>query len=482
MKKLALHGIGGGRQEATFELEELYITLRTISKIKLSEEEQHALIAEAAEMLPGEEARLKERFDIEQMTTVSVNRALAERRQLVILGDPGSGKSTLLKYLATVYGRALRDQIPLVKERFDLDEEGLLPVFLELSKLGGWLSRTAPESDQKDGPDSLINTWLETLPDGIGMSRAFIEPYLKAGQAVFLLDGLDEVANPELRRRVARIVEGVARFYGDCRYLVSSRIAGFIGPAVVRGRIPSGDRTSHLQKPISKTFYSTGTGSSPAATAQKGKRRPPLAQTETAKLINAMADKPHIRELAINPLLLTVIALVHRTKALPDRRAELYKEAVEVLIHKWDAGHGLRPREIAGHRIDANKIRIILQAVALHMHEKNRGGQREIDYDDLKAILAEQFRKMYGTEVDIDLMVDGFINLIEERAGLLIARENRSRYAFSHLTFQEYMTAGAVADLDGDHFRYTLERIGDSWWREVILLTAGYLSDGGWAR
>ena len=51
-------------------------------------------------------------------------------------------------------------------------------------------------------------------------------------------------------------------------------------------------------------------------------------------------------------------------------------------------------------------------------------------------------------------------------------------YGFAHLTFQEYLAARAVADRD-DALPYTLERLVDPWWREVILLEAGYLSTQG---
>ena len=66
------------------------------------------------------------------------------------------------------------------------------------------------------------------------------------------------------------------------------------------------------------------------------------------------------------------------------------------------------------------------------------------------------------------------MQVIEARAGLLVAR-GEGVYAFSHLTFQEYLAALAMAARD-DYVAYTLTHTADSWWREVILLEAGYLS------
>ncbi|MCP4423009.1 MAG: SUMF1/EgtB/PvdO family nonheme iron enzyme, partial [Chloroflexi bacterium] len=62
----------------------------------------------------------------------------------------------------------------------------------------------------------------------------------------------------------------------------------------------------------------------------------------------------------------------------------------------------------------------------------------------------------------------------QERTGLLVAR-GEGVYAFSHLTFQEYLAALAAAGRRDD-IAYILERTPDSWWREAILLVAGHLS------
>jgi formylglycine-generating enzyme required for sulfatase activity len=70
--------------------------------------------------------------------------------------------------------------------------------------------------------------------------------------------------------------------------------------------------------------------------------------------------------------------------------------------------------------------------------------------------------------------VERFLTVVEERTGLLAAR-GEGVYAFSHLTFQEYLAALAVAARD-DYVEVALAHSAAAWWREVILLTAGYLS------
>ena len=117
----------------------------------------------------------------------------------------------------------------------------------------------------------------------------------------------------------------------------------------------------------------------------------------------------------------------------------------------------------------------MLQSVALHMHERQ---VKEIDRRRPAAPPGDAVPgKRAMTAGEAGQAVDRFLQVIEERTGLLIAR-GEGVYAFSHLTFQEYLAALAVADRD-DYIAYTLARVPDPWWREVILLEAGYLSTQG---
>jgi predicted NACHT family NTPase len=113
----------------------------------------------------------------------------------------------------------------------------------------------------------------------------------------------------------------------------------------------------------------------------------------------------------------------------------------------------------------------VLQHLALTMHEQ---AIKEIDAEPLRNILMRQLGDAVADPRDLDATVDRFLKVIQERSGLLIAR-GEGTYAFSHLTFQEYLAALAIAGGD-DYVDYTLRRTADEWWREVILLEAGHLS------
>ncbi len=197
------------------------------------------------------------------------------------------------------------------------------------------------------------------------------------------------------------------------------------------------------------------------------------AAEQTRQLLQAIEANERVRELAINPLLLTVIAMVHRDRVkLPDRRAELYAEAIDVLLGKWEEAKGVAEVAILdGKPFDAGDKRLMLQHLALYMHEQK---QKEIAADDLRHWLEERFYEITQDQREARRAISHFLNVIEERTGLLAAR-GEGVYAFSHLTFQEYLAALAVAGRD-DYVAYALKHVAEPWWREVILLTAGYLS------
>ncbi len=163
---------------------------------------------------------------------VSVNEALADHNRLVVLGDPGSGKTTLLRYLALLFARDMAEESALVKERLGLDEPGRLPILPPLRKIGAFLKNSGSHDDGTEGHGLLLDFLTRYLKnERIDLPDDFFDHWLRSGKAVVFLDGLDEVADPELRRRVSRLVEAFTRAFPECRYVVASRIVGYIGSA-----------------------------------------------------------------------------------------------------------------------------------------------------------------------------------------------------------------------------------------------------------
>ncbi len=467
---LQLQGIRSGGRLVHIELDDIYICLRATQQHLITAEERW--LDEEKTLAPREKARLAAEATLTTETvTVSIKQSLSSHPRLVVLGDPGSGKSTLLRYLALSYARDLTVGGRRVQAMLGSDEPSRLPILLPLRHIGRFLQARPDEGTE--GHARLIEFLLDSLAnERIELPEDFFDPWLTRGETVILLDGLDEVADPELRRRVSRLVESFTRTYDRCRYVVTSRIVGYTGPARLGESYAVTTVLDFSRDDIARFL---GNWHRLITVAQMGECESADAHAakQTRRLLHSIDHNPRIRDLAINPLLLTVIAMVHRDRVkLPDRRAELYAEAVDVLLGKWEEAKGVQemPVLLNDQPFDTGDKRLLLQDLALYLHERN---QKQIKIEDLHDFLHARFTGLLRDAYMVEQTVDRFITMIEERTGLLVAR-GEGVYAFSHLTFQEYLAALGVAARD-DYVAYTLKRASDLWWREVILLEAGYL-------
>jgi hypothetical protein len=201
---LQLQGIRSGGKLVNIELEHIYIRLKATCTHTLEAEE--AWLSEERWQAPGESQKRPEAPRTET-ATVKVEEALAEHTRLVVLGDPGSGKTTLLCYLALCFARDRADGLTVVHDRLGLAESGYLPILLPLRNLGAYVKANYPTDDGTEGHQRLLEFLrLYWRGERIDIPDDFFEVSLAAGQVVILFDGMDEVGDFDLRRRVARLI------------------------------------------------------------------------------------------------------------------------------------------------------------------------------------------------------------------------------------------------------------------------------------
>ncbi len=360
-------------------------------------------------------------------------------QNLVITGSPGSGKTTLVQHITLVLASR--------RKQSNIKAPDKLPILLFL--------RNHAEAIKEDDGYSLakaahFSLQLNKMPEP--PPPEWFERYLKQGECLVMLDGLDEVADLALRQQTATWIDRQADAYGNNRFIITSRPFGYrsnplTGVSILEVQPFNTDQVSRF---IQRWYL--------ANEIKSFKLNDPgvqlRAQEGAEDLIQRVRNTPSLSALAVNPLLLTMIATVHRYRSsLPERRVELYSEIADVFLGKRQSARGL------SQFLTPAQKQNVLQPLAYHMMQNK---QREIELDEALEVINEPLGLVSPTENGAD-----FLKMIENSSGLLLERESLE-YSFAHLTFQEYFAAMYV--LEKQLGQELVMYVEDSWWHETIRL------------
>ena len=397
--------------------------------------------------------RQRETMQQRESAPVMLEEALKNNSKVVILGGPGSGKSTMLRYASLILAQE--------NELDKTDTE--IPIYLELSRFA---DRDNLQQSFLEFIYDYVNSTLNvSLPDG------FFEKFLDQGKCILLLDGLDEVGTLGQRVEVKNIVSLLASRYSANKFVVTSRIAGYREASLSHDflHFTICDLTPDDVKDFAHKWYVTKEGESKDA------------HDKADNLINAIGRNPRVSALASNPLMLTIIALIHRVEAeLPNQRIKLYDKCTESLLHTWEV---VKKRN--DEYMSETEKRKRVEWIAYWMQDIPGSGERErtVRKSQIEQKLTEFLinrNKMAESEAEEE--AESFINQIRRRTGVLVEK-GREMYSFAHLTFQEYFSACYISrqavkeGVNGLWEKEIKPRIHDPRWREVILLLMGKLND-----
>ncbi len=388
------------------------------------------------------EALERYRQDYFQQPARKALEAVSESQRAVILGDPGAGKSTLLQYLALGWVEG---------------ETSALPLLIELREYA-----IAQESN-----------FLEFLHRGRGVDWQFdqqqLHQYLQENPALVMFDGLDEVFD---RATQAAIVDDIIRFsqqYPKAQILVTSRIIGYNPDRLQQAgfshfTIQALD-TDEIHEFIDR-WYTLALGND----ADKLRL--------VTRLKDAIANSKAIRNLADNPLLLTMMAILNRRQELPRDRADLYDQASRVLLYHWDVDH--KRLQLPMDAIGRREKQEMLRAIAYVMQAGESGLKGNLISTDRLAHLLTTYLRDQGFSKPRE-KANLLIHQLRERNFILCYR-GADTYGFVHRTFLEYFCAIEIV------YRFEKQRtltfaqlrdevFGQHWqdetWHEVLRLICG---------
>ncbi|BAZ47429.1 hypothetical protein NIES4103_00300 [Nostoc sp. NIES-4103] len=372
-------------------------------------------------------------------------------KYVVILGDPGSGKSTLLQYLALNWAESpLNNSISLP-----------IPVLIELrTYMRRWCNNECQNFLEFHHQCSGVIAHL---------NQHQLHEQLKAGNALVMFDGLDEVFDPGLREDVITDIHRFTNDYPNVQVIVTSRVIGYKPQRL----LDAGFRHFMLQDLDSEQIqdficrWHELTFSDEADKLRKRER-----------LKRGIANSKAITELAGNPLLLTMMAILNRNQELPRDRAELYNQASRVLLHQWDVERALvEDKRLDPKTIDYKDKQAMLRQVAYFMQTGEKGlAGNLISAGNLEKILTDYLKTIeYDKPREAGRVM---INQLRTR-NFMLCFVGADYYAFVHRTFLEYFCAwefvwqfkesqtlsieGLKQDVFGQHWQ-------DETWHEVLRL------------
>ena len=437
----------------------------------------------------------------------SVFEVIASHPLIVITGAAGTGKSSLCRFIVTALAYACDPRAERQDKVKGLDMLGaswihgsILPIYVSLRDFCN-TPELFPQSLAAGSSESLLN-YIKKIT---GSLAKHLESYLTQTEslthgALLVLDGLDEVYEAKDRIILQRVIERWADRFPNCRLIVTSRTYAYRHDSRWRlsERFVSAELApfswnqvkSYIERwyvNVAKTRPSVLGGS---AGAMK------QAALMAAGLNKTIRDNRSLWPLARHPLMLALLTLIHEDyKQLPNKRAELYEQTVE-LLDRWNIPSPADKLHEKLANINLDRMRAALKLIAFELHSEQQSFQRYPTIIHRSRLLDKLIQQQTQGE-GLGAAIEDVLEYLATRNGILVS-DVPSLYRFPHLTIQEYLAACALLEFyDECQMPAGLQAPGgEGWtfpanivallchdyarWRNVILFAGAIIAAGKW--
>ena len=441
-------------EDKKISLQDIYVPLR-FSKTELSESRD---------------------WGIEEKTLPILD-VLSISKCIVLSGKPGSGKTTISKIIINMLSsKALTAFTEKCGRR--------IPLYF---RLRDYKVKNIKSAD--DLLDMYIEDQSKTL--GLRLNKDILEFYLKSGWCFILFDGVDEVGGIGNRLKIREMLLRKYALYNDDNYIiVTSRPSGL-------ENLPFDkliDEEDSSSTKLLKLFYVDSFNKSQAHEFSEKwfalrEHNPSIIKNKTEEFLNSIEKIESLSALRRRPVFLAMMIHIHTTKGkLPHSRVTAYEYMVAAYIESIDITRRLHkemyPDEKYAEWNFEDKLRL-LQGIAFEFHStrnnKNNEVQIVVTRNELINIIEKIIKEKQDNFQTLKIKdKESLLSFYLTRTGLLHEPE-QDKIQFSHLSFQEYLTARYIYKEIIENFFKAPEIINEkivsrlnsndfTRWQEVILL------------
>ncbi len=394
--------------------------------------------------MPEEIFETREEAAVGAATLLLSTEAQEHMPHIVLEGAPGQGKSTIVQYIAQIHRRRILGEsvdFPSIPPTHRICPVRL-PFKIDLRDLATWLTKKDPFSaaDEQDAPvdwekslEAFMAAQVRHHSGGMAFSTTDLIAVARFSSLLVVFDGLDEVASVSRRQEVVEVIQrGLHRLKDhsvSLQAIVTSRPAAFANSPGLSEQEFTYLELGAITRPLINEYANRWIAA---------KHLDSRESREVRSILKDKLDQPHLRELARNPMQLTILLnLIHtRGASLPDKRTALYDSYMETFFNR-EAEKSAIVREHRDLLIDIHRY----LAWILHSEAETTDNRGSIPTDRLKALISQYLAE---EEHDFSLSERLFTGMVERVVALVSRVEGM--FEFEVQPLREYFAARYLYD------------------------------------